>query len=100
MTGTVDVKSQTLNLAGAGVVNVAGGIQSSASGGTVNYNGSGTLLLNGTGNNPGTTNINAGTLGGLGTVIGPVNINAGGPFIQATSTSPALRLSAPSPPAR
>ena len=67
-----------MNRAGAGAVNVASGIQSSASGGTVNYNGTGTLLLNGTGNNPGTTNINAGTLGGLGTITGPVNINAGG----------------------
>ena len=78
LTGTVDVKSQSLNIAGAGVVNVASGIQSSAGGGTVNYNGSGTLLLNGTGNNPGTTQINAGTLGGLGTITGPVNVNAGG----------------------
>ena len=77
LTGTVDVKAQTLNIAGAGVVNMVNGIQSSAGGGTVNYNGSGTLLLNGTGSNAGTTNINSGTLGGVGTLAGPVNVNPG-----------------------
>ena len=91
LTGTVDVKAQTLNIAGAGIVNVASGIQSSTSGGTVNYNGSGTLLLNGTGNNPGTTNVSSGVLGGLGTINGPVSINAGGSIhpgnIDANGTS-------------
>ncbi len=76
--GTIDVKSQSLNFGGAGVVNVANGIQSSTGGGAVNYNGSGTLLLNGTSSNAGTTNINSGTLGGTGTITGPVNVNAGG----------------------
>ena len=79
LTGTtVDVKSQKLNFAGAGVINVTNGVQSSTGGGTVNYNGSGTLLLNGNSGNTGATNVNSGTLGGLGTVTGPVNVNAGG----------------------
>ena len=76
LTGTVDVKSQTLMIGGAGVVNAASGIQSSTGGGAVVYNGSGTLLLNGNGNNAGTTTVNSGTLGGTGSVAGPVNINA------------------------
>lgn len=76
LTGTVDVKSQTLTIRGAGVVNAASGIQSSTGGGTVVYSGSGTLLLNGTGNNAGATTINSGTLGGTGSVVGPVAVNA------------------------
>lgn len=75
LTGTIDAKAQTLTINGAGVVNVVNGIQSSTGGGTVVYSGTGTLLLNGTGNNTGTTTINSGTLGGTGTLAGPVNVN-------------------------
>ena len=74
--GTLDVKSQTLTIGGAGVVNVTNGIQSSTGNGTVIYTGTGTLLLNGTGNNTGTTTINSGTLGGTGSVAGAVVINS------------------------
>ena len=77
LTGSVDVKNQTLTVSGAGLVNFANGIQSSLSGGAVVYSGTGTLLLNGTGNNAGTTTtINSGTLGGTGTVASPVRVNA------------------------
>ena len=73
--GPLDVKAQTLTISGAGVVNIANGIQSSGGGGAVNYTGTGTLLLNGNGNNTGTTTINSGTLGGTGTLSGPVVVN-------------------------
>ena len=74
--GTIDLKSNTLSVGGAGVVNVTGTITSSINAGTLNYGGTGTLLLNATTYNGGATNVNSGTLGGTGTVNGAVNVNA------------------------
>ena len=64
-----------INQGNTAVFNAAGGIQSSNGGGTVIYSGTGTLLLNGTGNNPGTTTIDSGTIGGTGSIAGPLNVN-------------------------
>jgi autotransporter-associated beta strand protein len=66
---TIDTTNQTIDIAQP--------LTDGGGGGGINKAGSGTLLLDGVDTYTGTTTVGAGTLGGSGTITGPVVVNSG-----------------------
>jgi len=84
---TANVLTLGLNInSGANVINVSQALlEGTPGGGGLTKIGTGTLRLNGANTYTGTTLVNAGTLGGSGSIAGPVTVTATGTLAPGTS---------------
>ncbi|MDQ3198752.1 MAG: autotransporter-associated beta strand repeat-containing protein, partial [Verrucomicrobiota bacterium] len=83
--GLVQLGSRKLSIGGTDQSTAFAGVIQGT--GSVTKIGMGTLSLNGVNTYTGATTVNAGTLGGRGTITGPVNVDDGGFLAPAEGTS-------------
>jgi len=90
LTGSTDLKNQTLTAGGAGNTNISGVLVSSTGSGNLTYNGTGTLTLSSSNSYTGTTTVSSGQVtaqnnSALGT--GGVIVSAGGKLLVDTGVT-------------